>query len=101
MNNDTKFIDRLDLLDRFEWSKEWKPKLAYLFGQGGSELNERISLLVPNGQSPDTKHLINYLDNALTVLSGFTEVTGEAHQLLKHACDRLGQILDQLEENML
>ncbi|MDR1478057.1 MAG: hypothetical protein LBJ00_03860 [Planctomycetaceae bacterium] len=45
MNNDTKFIDRLDTLDNDADLKEWKLKLTYPFGQDGTEPESRISLL--------------------------------------------------------
>ncbi|MDR1923935.1 MAG: dynamin family protein [Planctomycetaceae bacterium] len=99
MNNDTKFIDQLDNLDQYSWSKEWKIKLAYLFGQSGTELNERISLLVTDWDSLDKENRIISIENALTEINKYRrEVNKESQKILTHAHERLEQIINQLEE---
>ncbi len=98
MNNDVKYLDQLDLLDRFDWSATWKPKLANLFGQSGPELENRVAPFIPNPSKDDVDVLVECLENAITELVRLQSgTTGTAKTLLEHARDRLGQILDQLD----
>jgi hypothetical protein len=97
MNNDIKYLDQLDILDRFDWSKEWKMKLAYLFGQFGPGRDSRIAPFVTAAMSAD--EVVKALESAITELMRLQSgVTGDAKTLLNHAKDRLESILDRLEE---
>ncbi|MDR1385127.1 MAG: dynamin family protein [Planctomycetaceae bacterium] len=100
MNNDVKYLDKLDLLDRFVWSAIWKPRLAHLFGQFGVELKNRIASFLPDGKITETNKevMIKCLDNAIAELKkNQSNTTGETKHLLQHAVDRIGQIADQIE----
>ena len=62
MNNDTRYLDQLDSLDRFDRLIAWKQKLAYLFGQFGTELENRIPPFVPESAKTDIEVIIVSLE---------------------------------------
>ena len=98
MNNDIRYIDRLELLDRFSWSAKWKPKLARLFGLTGPELENRISGFFPDIIPDDSAAIVNCLEESLSELICLqSETTAETKSLMAHAHERLEGILNQLD----
>lgn len=100
MNSDTKYLDQLDLLDKYDWGADWKPKLARLFGQSGPELPARLSGIVPEVNSGDLDTIVEQLETAFSELSNRRfQASGEAKKLIQHAHERLGHLLEEIEES--
>jgi len=98
MNNDIKYLDQLDMFDTFEWSAEWKRKLAYLFGQFGPELENRISPFIADFTANDEESTIKALENAITeLIHRQINTTGEIKEIFEHAKNRLEQLFDAME----
>ncbi|MDR0391969.1 MAG: hypothetical protein LBH59_08690, partial [Planctomycetaceae bacterium] len=101
MNKDTKFIDRLDLFDNYDFLHDWKIKLAYLFGQSGTEPESRVSLLVEGWRSLENQEKITTLEKTLTELSAIKRQTNkETQEIINHAINIIEHIINQLEINM-
>lgn len=83
MNDDIRYLDQLDLLNGMG---KWKERIAYLLGQYGIAPEQRLAPF-------ENEHL----EEAWEELSTFSyQSAGNVKRLLKHAADRLGEMIAQL-----